>query len=284
MSKIDSGASCSVSREKSSSVQHEPQPATGNRLSGEMQNGPQVESQVGAQNRPPGHKPVDHLAIIPDGNRRWAKERGLATIEGHRVGLLETSPAILKAAFAQGIHTVTLWLFSAENWSRDSKEIDYLMKINKIFLETMLPFVHEKEVRVVHLGRKERIPPALVDQLKAVEKATQEYDDHLLNVAIDYGGRDELLRVMTKLAARGVEPGQITEETICRLLDTAGQEYPCPDVMIRTSGEHRVSGFLPWQSYYSELFFIEKHFPDFTAQDLESILDSYQKRERRFGR
>ena len=227
--------------------------------------------------------PVHHLAIIPDGNRRWAKERGLPSEEGHRTGLLDVSPAILRAAFARKIHTVTLWLFSTENWSRSKSEVDYLMEINQTFLQKMRSVAREQKIRLAHLGRKDRIPGSLLKEILEAEEETKSHKNHHFNFAIDYGGRDELIRAMQKLYREITDPEKINEEMVCRLLDTAGQEHTCPDIIIRTSGEHRVSGFLPWQSDYSELFFLEKHFPDFTELDLDLALSVYQKRERRFG-
>ena len=243
-----------------------------------------IISNMAAKSLPPKTKIPHHLAIIPDGNRRWAKEHGLATIKGHQKGfkaLLE----IVKAAREWGIHTVTLWSFSTENWKRSKEEVAYLMKIYEEMIKKYLAEAKKEEVRIIHLGRKDRIPQSLRETLTRVEKETKENRRHILNIALDYGGRDEIVRAIKKWnASTSDEVKNLTEEEFGKYLDTGDQPYPYPDLLIRPSGESRTSGFLLWQTTYTEFYFIKKHLPDCTAADLKKAILNFSQRERRFGR
>lgn len=224
--------------------------------------------------------PPRHVAIIPDGNRRWAKGRGLPTFEGHRKGFtaLEKIATYLRK---QGVHTLTVWAFSTENWSRDTKEIAYLMEIYESWLRSNLKTALKDHIRIVHLGRKDRIPQSLRETLIEVEQKTQDFSTYYLAIALDYGGRDEILRAIQHVCASGIE--SVTEDAFAKHLDTNHLPYPDPDLIIRTSGEQRTSGFLSWQSAYSEYIFLPKHLPDVSTDDIRACLDEYQRRQRRYG-
>lgn len=222
-----------------------------------------------------------HIAIIPDGNRRWATGKGLPTFEGHRKGFsaLEKIATYLRK---QGVQTLTVWAFSTENWSRDEKEISYLMEIYEKWLRSNLKTALKEHIRIVHLGRKDRIPPSLLKTLDEVEEQTKSFNEYYLAIALDYGGRDELVRAVQNMQS---SKSKIQRESdFDRFLDTKDLPYPNPDLIIRTSGEQRTSGFLSWQSAYSEYIFLPKHLPDVSTTDIQGCLDEYQRRQRRFGR
>lgn len=227
---------------------------------------------------PLGTKIPNHLAIIPDGDRRWAKLHHLPTIKGHQKGfrvLLE----LARAARNWGIHTVTIWIFSTENWKRSKEEVKYLMKIEEEMLKKYLAEAKKDGVRIIHLGRKDRIPKSFAQALEKAEEETKDNNCHILNIAVDYGGRDEILRAIKKIE----NWKELTEDEFARYLDTGDQLYPYPDLLIRTSGEMRTSGLLPWQMVYTEFYFIKKHLPDCTVDDLKKAILEYNKRQRRFG-
>ncbi len=222
-----------------------------------------------------------HIAIIPDGNRRWAKLNGKSSLEGHMAGRERTIELIQKAQDL-GVEVITFWGFSTDNWSRGAKEVEYLMK--EIFLGGYKKYLDKmKEVsgRFIHLGRKDRIPKEVVKVLMDLEEKTKDESGLTVCFAIDYGGRDEILRMVNDLLKRDVSVEDINEEYISDTLDTAG--LPDLDVIIRTSGEKRLSGFMPWQSQYAELFFVDDFYPDFTGQKLEDIVKEFGSRIRRFG-
>lgn len=239
----------------------------------------------------------NHIVIIPDGNRRWAKEHNLPSFEGHRRGF-EATPAIAKAARKMGVHTLTIWAFSTENWKRSKEEVAYLMKMYEWFVNNHLKECLEDEVKIVHLGRKDRIPEALRKKVEDAESKTANFSKNILNIALDYGGHDEILRALQKIIAE-VKNGKIDFPDLIReeglyhneypyyhfreYLDTKGQPHPYPDLVIRTSNEKRTSGFLPWQSVYVEYYWEKDHFPDFTPQKLKDAIIDYSNRNRRFG-
>ena len=222
-----------------------------------------------------------HSAIIPDGNRRWATGKGLPTFEGHRKGFaaLEKIATYLRK---QGVQTLTVWAFSTENWSRDEKEITYLMEIYEKWLRSNLKTALKEHIRIVHLGRKDRIPSSLLKTLDEVEEKTQSFNQYYLAIALYYGGRDEMVRAVQNMQSS--QSAIQRESDIDRFLDTKDLPYPNPDLIIRTSGEQRTSGFLSWQSAYSEYIFLPKHLPDVSTTDMQDCLDEYQRRQRRFGR
>jgi len=231
---------------------------------------------------PKGTKVPDHVAIIPDGNRRWARARGLHTLEGHRRGF-EAAVKIAKAARQMGIHTATLWGFSTENWDRTEKEISYLMVLYKKLIDDYLKEANKDGVRIYHLGRKDRLPKSLIKKISYAEESTKNNKKYIANIAIDYGGQDDILRAVKKIIQANVKPEDITPQLFTSYTDLVGQPYPYIDLMIRTSGEQRTSGFLLWQSAYTEYYWENDHFPDFTPEKLRLAVIDYSRRRRRFG-
>lgn len=239
----------------------------------------------------------NHIAIIPDGNRRWAKEHGLPALEGHRRGF-EAVKNIMHKSRELGVHTLTFWGFSTENWNRSDEEVSYLMKIFESYILDNMKDAHKYGVRIYHLGRKDRIPESLRKGLIQAEEETKNYSNYDLNMAIDYGGQDEILRVIEKVL-KDVKSGGVKAEELRNVtgkyaekyplyalknyFDTKEQLYPYPDLLIRTSGERRLSGFLPWQTAYSEIYFADVHMPDFDEKELMKAIEDYNTRDRRFG-
>ncbi|MDH5673003.1 MAG: polyprenyl diphosphate synthase [Myxococcales bacterium] len=227
---------------------------------------------------------IRHVAVIPDGNRRWARDRRLAPMIGHTTGLLETLPRLVRGLSARNVHTVTAWGFSTENWSRARSEVEHLMKIFADFLENqVLQIAEDNDGRLVHLGRKDRLPDSVLSRIEHAEKVTRDNRSHVYNMAIDYGGQDELERAarrMREAIAGGADPAALGLQDF---LDTAGQPHPNPDLIIRSSGEQRMSGFMPLQSIYTELFFVEQQFPEFNIEMLDAVADQFGARKRRYG-
>ena len=222
-----------------------------------------------------------HVAIIPDGNRRWAKTRGLPTFEGHRRGF-DAIVKVARKARKMGIKVLTLWGFSTENWQRSKAEVAYLMKLYERMIDKFLPEAKKDEARIVHLGRKDRLPKRLLKKIKEAEEVTKNNKKHILALALDYGGRDEILRAITRMTNDKKHLEKLTEGRFAQFLDTAG--LPDPDLIIRTSGEQRISGLFPWQAAYAEFYFEPSHCPGFTPAKFEKAIKEYSKRQRRFGR
>ncbi|WP_304615944.1 polyprenyl diphosphate synthase [Paracoccus sp. (in: a-proteobacteria)] len=223
-----------------------------------------------------------HVAIIMDGNGRWATERGWPRLVGHRRGA-ERVKQIVRACPDLGVDWLTVYAFSTENWKRSTEEVLGLMKIFRRYIEREAESMSAEGVRMRFIGGRERLDQKLQDLMASIEARTAGNTRLNLTVAINYGGRDELLRASRRLAdkvARG-EVDQPCEADLEACLDTAG--HPDPDLVIRTSGETRISNFLPWQAAYSEYEFTPTLWPDFTPQHLSDILDRFGLRERRFG-
>lgn len=220
---------------------------------------------------------LDHIAIIPDGNRRWARGRKLPTIEGHRRGF-SALEKIAKKIRELKIHTFTVWAFSTENWNREADEVEYLMKLYQSWLKNNLKTAMKDKVRIIHMGRKDRIGEELRKALIDAEEKTKDFTDYTLGFAVDYGGRDEIERAVDRLTKSPDKSGGLAS-----FLDTSNFKHPDPDLVIRTSGEFRTSGFMTWQAAYSEWIFHENYLPDFTVSDLESCIAQYHNRHRRFG-
>jgi len=221
-----------------------------------------------------------HIVIIPDGNRRWAKKHGLAPVEGHKKGL-DTAFRIVKASKDLGVKVLTLWSFSTENWSRPRTEVHYLMRIYQIFFKKHVKELIEEGVRFKWLGRRDRVPKTLKTLLEKIEQETAKNKNYILNICLDYGGRDEIVRAVRKIMARKIKPAQVTESLIDQNLDTAG--VPEPDLLIRTSGEKRISGMMPWQTAYTEFYFSKLFFPDFSLAELKKAINDFALRQRRYG-
>ena len=218
-----------------------------------------------------------HIAIIMDGNGRWAKARGLPRTEGHKEGLKTAKGSVLDALGA-GVSYISLDTFSTENWKRAEEEVGILMGIIPASLRNELPFYDEHKIRVVHSGFRDALPTSVLSAIDEVSLATKNNNGITVNLAINYGGRDEIVRAALKLRDSNLA---VTETSLRAALDQPG--IPDPDLIIRTGGEYRLSNFLLWQSAYSELYFSEKLWPDFSSADFENALENYCSRERRFG-
>ncbi len=226
-----------------------------------------------------------HLAIIMDGNGRWAEERGLPRIEGHKQGA-QSVRAITTACREKGIKYLTLYSFSSENWARPDDEVTSLMDLLRHYLTSELPTMKKNGVRLASIGDTSRLPLVVRTLLEATKLNTQNETGMQLTLALSYGSRDELVSAAQKLAndvKRGViAPDKIDHAMFASKLDTHGM--PDPDLVIRTSGEQRISNFLLWQLAYSELYFTDVAWPDFDEAELDRALASYTQRERRFGK
>ncbi|MBI2008041.1 di-trans,poly-cis-decaprenylcistransferase [Candidatus Amesbacteria bacterium] len=234
---------------------------------------------------PEGTKVPDHVAMILDGNRRWARARGMQPWEGHRAGH-KAIHNVARAARSLGVHTFTVWAFSTENWERPRREMEEIFNVFRMALTEAEKELHEERVRFIHLGRKDRLPKDIVERINLLEASTKDYPNYVLNVALDYGGRDEVLRAVNKyveLRIRNQESGEITGKIMEKYLDTHDQPYPNVDLFIRTSGEQRTSGLLPWQMDYAEYYFEADHLPDFGPEKLKAAILDYSRRRRRFG-
>ena len=225
-----------------------------------------------------------HVAIIMDGNGRWAAARGLPRVEGHRRGV-EAVRRTVRAAIEIGIQYLTIFSFSAENWSRPASEIGELMGLLRRFIRNDLAELHKRNVRVRVIGERAGLDPDIERLLVEAEELTKNNDGLTLVVAFNYGARQEITRAARRIAEQVVQgrlaPDDITAETFGGFLDAP--DVPDPDLIIRTSGEQRLSNFLLWQSAYSELVFVPIYWPDFDRATLEAAIGEYQQRERRFG-
>ncbi len=220
-----------------------------------------------------------HLAVIMDGNGRWAKKRLLPRTAGHKAGV-ETFAGLVDACSDLGIPYLTVYAFSTENWKRDASEVQELLRLMEQGIQRFLPDMHRKNIRLSLLGEIERFPEADRTELLACERELSGNTGMLLSVCLSYGGRQELVRAFNALLTEGVS-APITAEDIERHLYTAG--LPDPDLVIRTSGEYRVSNFLLWQSAYAEFYFTDVCWPDFKPKELYKALHAYENRSRRFG-
>jgi len=221
----------------------------------------------------------EHVAIIMDGNGRWAKRRGLPRMAGHRKGI-ERLREIVPAAKDYGIKILTLFTFSTENWNRPKREIRGLFKALERYLKNELEELMKNNTYLHPIGRLGRLPSSLQKELSRVERITRDNKGIILNLALNYGGRSDIVNAVKKIIAN--RPKKIDEETFSKYLYTSGQSDP--DLLIRTSGEMRISNFLLWQLAYSELWITPILWPDFKKEDLLQAILDYQKRERRFGR
>ncbi len=222
-----------------------------------------------------------HIAIIMDGNGRWAKQRGLPRTEGHRVGT-ETARAVVTHCRELGVRHLTLYTFSKENWSRPKDEVKTLFSLLTSFLTREEKSLKEQSIRLKVLGDVDGMPLAVRQVLKHVMRQTANCTAMTLNLALNYSGREEILRAVRALAKKGLQGDEITEEAFAEELWTAGQ--PDPDLIIRTSGELRLSNYLLFQCAYSEFYFTDTYWPDFSSEELEKAIQSLNARQRRFGK
>lgn len=224
-----------------------------------------------------------HIAIIPDGNRRWARARGLPIVEGHRKGA-QTLDTLAEAVKELDIKVSSFWAFSTENWDRAETEVRMLMQLFEQTFKRYFQKLIDNKIRFIHLGRKDRMPKSLLTMMQEVERKTRKFGEHHFALALDYGGQDEIIRAIQKIRGSNFDIRSLTRENFGQFLDTKELPYPNPDLVIRTGGEMRTSGFLTWQTEYTEFMFVKKYFPDFTAHDLKNCVKEYAKRQRRFGK
>ena len=234
------------------------------------------------------HEKPEHIAIILDGNRRWASEKDMPPWLGHKKGA-EKVEQLLEWCLRLNVKSITLYAFSTENFRRSKKEVEEILRIASEKLQKILTDerIHKNKVRVKVIGRKHLLPEKLQRLIEEVERATQNYDKHFLNIALAYGGRAEIVdaarRLAEKVQSKELRPEDVNEELFEKFLYTSYLPKQDPDLIIRTSGEERLSGFLLWQSAYSELCFLDVYWPDFRLIDLLRAVRTFQKRKRRFG-
>ena len=226
----------------------------------------------------------EHVAIIMDGNGRWAQARGLPRTQGHRKGV-EAVRAAVRAAGELGIKTLTLFSFSSENWARPAEEVNDLMGLLKLFIRRDLADLHKENVKISIIGARDNIPGDILPLLEEAENLTQNNTNTRLVIAFNYGSRDEITRAVQKIAGQivqgNINANDISADTISTHLDTA--DWSDPELIIRTSGEQRLSNFLMWQAAYSEFVFLDCLWPDFDKTQLRSAISEFQSRDRRFG-
>ncbi|HAP54888.1 MAG: polyprenyl diphosphate synthase [Spirochaetia bacterium] len=225
--------------------------------------------------------PPLHIGIIMDGNGRWATKRGLPRTEGHRQGL-EAAKRIVAACSDRGVSYLSLYTFSTENWKRTTEEVGFLMGLIKTHLAAELDFYRRNRIKLIHSGNRSGLPADILREIDKTVSDTSAFPGMVVNLAINYGGRDELLRAIGRLgSAKEAARGSLTEKDIASVLDHP--EMPDPDLIIRTGGETRLSNFLLWQSAYSELYFTDRLWPDFDEEALDKALADFRSRDRRFG-
>jgi len=224
---------------------------------------------------------LKHIGIIMDGNRRWAKNHGLPAMEGHRRGYGKMKK-VVQWCVDRNIGILTVYAFSSENWNRSKKEVGYLMDLFRQVLSRDISEISKQGVRIRIIGQKEKLAPDIQKMIEEAENKTRKNKKLLFNIAISYGGRPDILQAVKKIIKHGIPSDKITEKLISENLWTRG--IADPDLIIRTSGEYRLSNFLTWQSAYSELIFVKKHWPAFSESDFDRVIEEYNKRQRRFGK
>lgn len=222
----------------------------------------------------------NHLGIVLDGNRRWAKERDLPTLEGHRQGS-EVFKALSLGLFRKGIRYVSAYVFSVENWSRTNEEVGYLMKLVTKAAETYLDDFNRAGIRIVALGSRDGLSATVLKAIDKAEKKTEKNTAGTLALCFNYGGHDEIIQATKQLIQQNIEADDITKEVFESAL--YHPEIPPVDLLLRTSGEQRISGFMLYRAAYAELLFVDKYWPDMTMKDMETALATYAERNRRFG-
>ena len=222
----------------------------------------------------------DHVAITMDGNGRWASDRGLPRLAGHRAGT-ENVRRVLKALAYKGVNYVTIFAFSTENWGRPEDEVNGLFSILGEVIENEANALHKENVRILHLGSESRLPGSISKAIRNAQKLTSKNKGLILSVGFDYGGRAEIVEAVRQLINDGISAEDINESRLKSSLYLP--EVPDPDLIIRTGGEQRLSNFLIWQAAYSELYFTPTLWPDFGPDEVNEAIEIYQKRRRRFG-
>lgn len=222
-----------------------------------------------------------HLGLILDGNRRWARKHGLTVADGHQKGY-QNLKAVAKAALKYGVRYVSAYVFSTENWQRDKQEVSDIMNILRWALKHELKEFHREGIRLRIIGSKAKLGAALLTAIHDAEKLTENNDRGTLLLCLDYGGQQEIVEATKRIAELGVAPEEITANMIAQFL--YAPDVPPVDLIIRTSGEQRLSNFMLWESAYSELIFSKTYWPDFGEKELKKVLDEYTKKQRRFGK
>ena len=241
----------------------------------------EADAQNHGQGAPPAPEVPQHVAIIMDGNGRWARQHGMPRLAGHRAGT-ENIRRILRALAHHGVRYVTLFAFSTENWGRPQGEVTGLLEILQQVIQEEVEALHHENVRILHLGHRSRLPSSLAQSIDRALKLTKHNTGLTLCVAFDYGGRAEILDAVRQLIQEGTAPEQVTDEALRRRLHLPA--VPDPDLIIRTAGEQRLSNFLIWQAAYSEFYCTATLWPDFDDTEVEQALEAYRQRQRRFGR
>jgi len=222
-----------------------------------------------------------HVGLILDGNRRWAKEHGLTIAEGHREGY-KNLKTVARAAIKHGVRYVSAYIFSTENWQRDKQEVRDIMNILRWVLKHEVKEFHNEGIRLQVIGSKAKLGAALLTAIHDAEKLTENNSRGTILLCLDYGGQQEVVDAVKRIAVEGIAPEDISVEMINRHL--YAPDIPRPDLIIRTSGEQRLSNFLMWESVYSELLFVKKKWPDFSDEDMIAAIRNYSKIKRRFGK
>ena len=212
-----------------------------------------------------------HIGFIMDGNRRWAKEKGLPTLEGHRAGLNSGIYKVIEGCQKRGVGHVTLFAFSTENWNRSREEINYLIQLFNKLIDDKLQEFHKKNIRINFIGHLNDWPRRMQEKMAHAMDLTGRNTSMIVNVALSYGGRAEVVDAAKRMIADGVKTEEITEDKFAEYIYEAGQ--PDPDVIVRTSGEQRISGFMLWQAAYAELYFTEKYWPDFDEVEIDRVIE-----------
>ena len=226
---------------------------------------------------PLGEVPIGHIAFIMDGNGRWAKKRGMPREYGHRFGA-DTFKKVMQHCCERGIAATTFYVFSTENWKRPQKEVDSIMKLLRSYLDECQKELDRYDIRFIFLGDRSVFPEEMQEKMASIEERSRDHR-YIVNLALNYGGRDELLHAVHMLSERGItEP---TEEDMRSALYTS--ESPEVDLIVRTGGDLRISNFLLWQAAYAELYFTDTLWPDFTTADVDRAIENFQQRKRRFG-
>lgn len=220
-----------------------------------------------------------HVAIVPDGNRRWARNKGFEVFRGHEKAIeFDNIKALLEESRNLGIECVTIWGFSTENWKRSNTEKKILFRLFNELLDNLEGYLLEEKIRINHAGRKDRLPPEIIRKMEKLEEKTKDFKSFTVQICLDYGGRDDIVRVVNRLVAEGKE---VDEESFNKMLDT--KDLPNPDLIIRTGGDYRVSNFMLFQLAYSEFYFTKTFFPDFGPKELRAAVEEYSSRKRRYG-
>jgi len=225
--------------------------------------------------------PIKHLAIVMDGNRRWAKERGLTSFEGHRAGY-DRMKQVGDWCLDRGVEVLTVFAFSTENWKRAQDEVGYLMDLLEFGVTTDLGHYTDRGVRLKIIGRREGLRPSVLRAIENAEKATAMNTRATFCICLNYGGRLEIADACKKVIADGLSGDQVTEDALAARM--YWPEMPVPDLVVRTSGEERLSGFLTWESVYSEIYWCDKHWPDFDEEELDKAIEEFATRQRRYGK